>query len=45
MLLNAPPCLFLGIIVDAKETRDTIPSSTSIFGAKTQDRKAAKISI
>jgi hypothetical protein len=31
MLLNAPPCLFLGIIVD--------------FGAKTQDRKAAKISI
>jgi hypothetical protein len=45
MLLNAPPCLFLGIIVDAKETRDTISSDTSIFDAKTRDSKVAKNSI
>jgi KaiC/GvpD/RAD55 family RecA-like ATPase len=39
MLFYALPCLFLGIIVDTKETRNTIASYTSIFGAKTQDRR------
>jgi hypothetical protein len=37
-------CLFLGIIVVAKETRDTITFDASIFGAKTQhSSKEAKI--
>jgi hypothetical protein len=40
---HAPLCLSLGINVDAKETRDTIPYDASIFGAKIWDRKAAKI--
>jgi hypothetical protein len=31
---HVPPCLSLGKIVDAKETRDTISSNTSIFGSK-----------
>jgi hypothetical protein len=39
------PCASLGITVDAKETRDTIPSNSSILGAKTWDRKVPKISI
>jgi hypothetical protein len=34
-----------GNTVVAKETRDTIPSYASIFGAKTRDKKATKISI
>jgi hypothetical protein len=42
---HSPPCFSLGIIIDAKETRDTIPFDASIFGAKTQGRKAAKIYI
>jgi hypothetical protein len=42
---HAPPCLSLGITIDVKETRDTIPFDTSIFGAKTWDRKTTKISI
>jgi hypothetical protein len=29
------PCLVLRISVDTKETRDTIASDASIFGAKT----------
>jgi hypothetical protein len=42
---HIPPCLFLGIIVDIKETRNTITSDASIFGVETRDRKEAKISI
>jgi hypothetical protein len=36
------PCLFLGITIDAKETKDTIPSDASIFSAKFWGRKVAK---
>jgi hypothetical protein len=36
---HAPPCLFLGITMNAKKIGDNIPSDTSIFGAKTQSRK------
>jgi hypothetical protein len=42
---QVPPCFFLGIIVDTKETRNTIICDASIFGAKTQDKKEAKFSI
>jgi hypothetical protein len=42
---HAPPCLFLGNTVDIKEIRNTIASNASIYGAKTRDRKIAKISI
>jgi hypothetical protein len=42
---HAPPCLFLGITIDTKETRNTIAFDTSIFGAKTWNRKEAKNSI
>jgi hypothetical protein len=41
---HAPSCHFLGIGVDTKETRNTITSYTSIFGAKTRDRKEANFS-
>ena len=42
---HTPSCHFLGIGVDTKKTRNTITSYTSIFGAKTQDRKEANFSI
>jgi hypothetical protein len=42
---RAPPCFSLGITIDENETRDTIPTDASIFGAKTWDSKATKISI
>jgi hypothetical protein len=42
---HASSCLFLGITIDTKETRNTIAFDTSIFGAKTWNRKEAKNSI
>ena len=40
-----PPCLFLGITLDIKETRNAITCDVSIFGAETRDKKEAKFSI
>jgi hypothetical protein len=38
---HAPPCLFLGITIDTKETRNTI-ACASIFGAKLRIEKRQK---
>jgi hypothetical protein len=43
--LSCSPYPFLGIIVDSKETRNTIAFDTSIFGAKTRDKKEKRNSI
>jgi hypothetical protein len=42
---HAPPCLTLGITIDTKETRNTIPSHASIFGAETRVEMRQKISV
>jgi hypothetical protein len=42
---HALPCLFLGITVDTKETRDPIAFEAFIFGTKTHNRKEANFDL